>query len=91
MRNSNYNGIEQDYDALKNVLKTNQNIYMGMNTDGTDFEYVVIKDPYDDSFGTYTECIIMDDSTTSSKIEKKQILTDKGILLLPDSLWARLT
>jgi len=77
-----YNGVKQNYESLKNILKSTQEIYIGYVEDNI-YEYVIIRDVYDNSYGTYTECIIMDDSTTSLKIGANQILTDKGIFILP--------
>jgi len=74
-----YNGTKQSYDSIKSVIKAGQRIYIGYNKDNTECEYVVIKDPYDERYGTYTEIIVMGNSSTNKKLQSNQILTDKGI------------
>ena len=74
-----YNGTKQSYDSIKSVIKAGQRIYIGYNKDNTECEYVVIKDPYDERYGTYTEIIVMGNSSTYKKLQPNQILTDKGI------------
>lgn len=74
-----YNGTKQSYDSLKNILKAGQKVYFGYNNDGTAYEYVLIQDPYDETYGTYTEVIVMADAVTSSKLSTNEVLTDKGV------------
>ncbi|MEZ0537139.1 S-layer homology domain-containing protein [Caldicellulosiruptoraceae bacterium PP1] len=82
-----YNGTKQNYENLKNILKPSQLIYLATNSDNTGYEYAIIKDLYDEeNYGTYTECVILDDSTTTDKLQKNQVLTDKGIFYKPNKI-----
>lgn len=82
-----YNGIKQNYDNLRNILKKDMTVIFANNDDETGFLYAVIIDPEDYKFGTYIEAIILNNSKTSKKLASNQVLTDKGVYKLTDEVF----
>ncbi|BCS80332.1 S-layer homology domain-containing protein [Anaerocellum diazotrophicum] len=80
-----YNGSKVDYNSLKNIIKSGQKIYFGYNTAGNSYEYAIIQDPYYDSYGKYVETVILGTYSTTKGLDVNEILTDQGILTLPEN------
>ncbi|ADQ45243.1 S-layer domain-containing protein [Caldicellulosiruptor kronotskyensis 2002] len=80
-----YNGSKVDYNSLKNIIKSGQKIYFGYNAAGNSYEYAIIQDPYYDSYGKYVETVILGTYSTTKGLDVDEILTDQGILTLPEN------
>ncbi|ADQ45110.1 S-layer domain-containing protein [Caldicellulosiruptor kronotskyensis 2002] len=80
-----YNGNKVDYSNLKNVIKAGQKIYFGYNAAGNSYEYAIIQDPYYDSYGKYIETVVLGTYSTTKGLDVNEILTDQGILTLPEN------
>ena len=80
-----YNGSKVDYNSLKNIIKSGQKIYFGYNAAGNSYEYAIIQDPYYDSYGKYVETVVLGTYSTTKELDVDEILTDQGILTLPEN------
>jgi hypothetical protein len=77
-----YDGAKQTYAAALDLLKGDTSIIFGNNENNIGYDYAVI---LSNSEGAYGDYVILGNSATISRLEQNQILTDKGILYIPDN------
>jgi hypothetical protein len=76
------NGAKVTMDALKTQLKREQQVVWNQSSRINAGAYMVINEPSLALSANYTEAIVLDDATTSTRVADKQVLTDKGIYSL---------
>ena len=80
-----YNGEAKTYASLMGIITRNMQIVFSYEK-ADQYDYAIILDPIPQNVGTYTECVILENSQTSKKLSSNQVLTDKGIYYVPSTL-----